>query len=240
MRYLAIVTVIALGLLAIGFVVTQSAPAEQFSYTGTLEQGDETYEETGEYLDTYSMNLKAGQYVDIYVTSEDFDTYLVLMPPEGEEVHIDDYYTGDENAGLLFVARETGTYQLIVTSSTPGETGDYEFRYETYDSVAEKTYEDELAEGDDVSWKGGEYFDRYELKLEPNEKRVVAMDSEDFEVYLTMHWPDGYVDFVYGEPAATLIEADENGGTYTLIATSQEPGEVGDYRLEIRTLTAEE
>lgn len=240
MRYLVVVTSIAIVLLAVGFFVTESSSADQLSYTGTLEAGDTTFDDTGEFFDTYEIKLEAGQFVDLYLSSEAFNTYLFIVLPDGEEVQVDDYYTDDLNAGLLFIARETGIYTFYVTSSAAGETGDYKFSCTTTQTKLDKTFAGELAEDDEVSWKGGEYFDRYELELKPFEKRVLTLDSDDFSVHLSMHWPNGYVDYVFGYPAATLLEADENGGTYTLIVTSSEAKEVDTYSLEVRQLIEEQ
>lgn len=240
MRLLIITFVLVVGLLVVGLLVSVKAPAEPVTYTGTLEPGDMMFQDTDEYYDLYEIELKAGQFIDLYLSSDAFDTYLLMVTPDGEEISIDDYYTDDTNAGLLFIARQSGAYTFYVSSHTSGETGDYEFTCEAIDSELEETFEGELAAGDEVSWKGGEYFDRYEIQLEPNEKRVLAMDSDDFAVYLSIHQPDGFVDFVYGYPAADIIEADETGGTYVLIVTSKESKEVGAYTLEVRSLEEQE
>lgn len=217
-------------------MMAMNSMAKQLSYEGKLDQQDEKFEETGEFYDIYEIELQAGEYVDLYITSEAFDTYLLLIEPNETEINIDDYYADDINAGLLFVARETGTYTIYVTSSKVGETGDYKFTCDTFQTSLVQAQEGVLEKDDEMSWKGGEYFDSYELKLGPNEKRVLTLHSDDFAVHLAMHWPDGYVDYVYGYPAATTIEADDKGGTYTLIVTSTEARQIGRYRLEIRSL----
>lgn len=234
MRYLVIVTIIAAVIVALTFVSIGPVPAQNLSFTGELEKGDLTFDETGEYYDTYEIELEAGQFVDVYLSSESFDTYLLLVTPDGTDINIDDYFTDDSNAALYFVARQTGVYTFYVSSSKPGETGSYELTCETRDTTLEQTHEGALSADDDVSWKGGEYYDRYELELGPYEKRVLTLDSDDFEVYLAIHQPDDFVDYVFGYPAAEIVEADETGGTYTLVVTSINNKEVGGYRLEIR------
>lgn len=210
------------------------ALAGEVNYKGSLEQGDQTYEDSGEFFDTYTVKLIAGQFVDVYASSDAFDSYMIIVSPKGEQYDIDDYYIDDINAGLLFVARETGNYEIHVTSIAAGDTGAYELDVITQDTKLEKTHEGQLAEGDDISWKGGEYFDRYELTVKAGESRIVSLDSDDFSVYLGLHTSEGDTDYVFGRPAAKILEAFENDVTYTLVVTSDQPKEVGAYRLEVR------
>ena len=236
MREFLTLKVFVILMLVVGSMSATRATAKELSFPGKLEQQDEKFDETGEFFDIYEIQLEAGEFVDLYVASEDFDTYLLIIEPDETEINIDDYYTDDLNAGILFVARQAGKYTVYVTSSEVGETGAYEFTCDSFQTSLIQAQEGVLDKDDEVSWKGGEYFDTFELKLEPNEKRVLTLQSEDFSVYLAMHWPNGYVDYVFGYPAATTIEADEDGGTYTLIVTSTDARQVGDYRLEIRSI----
>ncbi len=217
------------------FVVLFAGDARpnEIEFTGVLEEGDETLEETHEFSDTYEVRLVAGEFVDVSLTSEEFDTYLIIVPPEGDQMSVDDYYTDDTNAAMLFVAREAGIYEFVVTSHRPGETGSYRLHCTTTQTHAEAVHEGELTEGDPFSWKGGEYYDRYELELGANDTRILSLDSDDFNTYLAIHTPQGEVWYVYGFPTATTLEAGEEGGTYTIIVTSMDTRETGAYRLEI-------
>ncbi|NNF57004.1 MAG: hypothetical protein HKN04_02075, partial [Rhodothermaceae bacterium] len=56
---------------------------------------------------------------------EEFDTYLIIRTPTGEQIDVDDYEgntTLSLNEGTLPVS---GWYEIRVTSFSPGETGSY-------------------------------------------------------------------------------------------------------------------
>ncbi len=91
---------------------------------GELANGDQQLR-SGEFYDTHELPLTAGQRVDLEARSTDFDTYLIVLPPNGQQQENDDRTQGNTNAGLELVATEAGTYRVLVTSYRPGETGRY-------------------------------------------------------------------------------------------------------------------
>jgi hypothetical protein len=98
-----------------------SGPGTQ---TGTLAQGDSTLR-TGEYTDTYQMTFTPRSAVQLRLNSSDFDTYLIVRSPAGQQEDNDDITPGDLNSGIDIPTAEPGTYTVIVTSYRPGETGAY-------------------------------------------------------------------------------------------------------------------
>ena len=109
----------------LGILITSSAEGMVDIYTGTLEDGDEQLE-SGEYIDTITYSVGEGDAISVFLRSEDFDTYLILIMPNGEQFDNDDIDESDTNSGLTMSASETGQMQIIVTSSAVGEIGDYE------------------------------------------------------------------------------------------------------------------
>ena len=101
-----------------GTAITIGGSAE-----GRLAQGDGRLE-SGEFVDAYRFTSRRGQRVAIDVTSGEFDTYLILGTPSGEQLDNDDGPNGT-NARLDQVLPEDGEYRLQVTSYRPGETGAY-------------------------------------------------------------------------------------------------------------------
>lgn len=99
------------------------SPGGAQRHAGTLAGGDETLE-SGEYADEFSVAVRAGQTITVDLTSDDFDAYLILRPPTGEQVDNDD---GDDgtNAHITHRATESGTYRVLPTSYSSGETGAY-------------------------------------------------------------------------------------------------------------------
>ncbi len=93
--------------------------------SGQLMAGDQTLQ-SGEYTDTYTFNWTQGQSVRVEAISSEFDTYLIVRSPSGQQHDNDDAAGGNTNAGLTVAVTETGSWQVKVTSYQPGETGNYQ------------------------------------------------------------------------------------------------------------------
>lgn len=90
---------------------------------GELMYGDATLE-YGELTDRYRFDAVAGQQVTIDLRSQEFDTYLKLINPDGEEL-VNDDFDGKAHSRLSFIAEQTGAYRLYAASYDPDTTGNY-------------------------------------------------------------------------------------------------------------------
>src|SRR5690606_37098859 len=91
---------------------------------GALQRGDGTLS-SGEYVDTYTYMGRRGERVAIEATSSEFDTYLMLVQPDDEQIDNDDAeHTTDSRIDTVLPL--DGEYRVQVTSYAPGETGAYE------------------------------------------------------------------------------------------------------------------
>ena len=90
---------------------------------GELEKGDERLS-SGEFYDSYMFAGSTGQLVSLELESDEFDTYLILIEPDGEQIEIDDA-RGSTNSYLERVLEQEGTYEILVTSYEANETGRY-------------------------------------------------------------------------------------------------------------------
>jgi hypothetical protein len=95
------------------------------SVIGRLEPGDRQMD-TGEYGDVFVFDGNSGESVDIEMTSSDFDTYLVLITPSGDQIENDDYDNQSNRSRIDLALRETGRYSVVTTSYKGNETGDYQ------------------------------------------------------------------------------------------------------------------
>lgn len=75
-------------------------------------------------LKEYSLPMEAGDVVAITMTSEDFDTVLTLLGPDGEEVAFNDDYGGTLNSRIVYTATDSGDY-TILSKSFDGQGGDF-------------------------------------------------------------------------------------------------------------------
>jgi hypothetical protein len=108
------------------------------STNGRLEAGDEQLG-TGEYGDTYVFEGSTGQNVSIEMTSSDFDTYVALIMPSGEQIDNDDFEGSASRSRIDLELRETGRYRILTTSYAGEETGGYQLALSSGSSAAPVT-----------------------------------------------------------------------------------------------------
>ena len=101
--------------------------------TGTLSSSDETLQ-SGEYVDTYDVLVRDGQWLSIELLSTDFDPYLIVRSPTGTQTDVDD--SQKDNFSLsksILEATESGKWTIAVTTYEVGEAGTYTLIYEVLD-----------------------------------------------------------------------------------------------------------
>ncbi|MGB3294269.1 MAG: hypothetical protein WBB01_14875 [Phormidesmis sp.] len=123
------VTFVGVGLMLC--VGSNTAKAEVFVETrGTLSATDAVLEDGSRY-DQYRFLGTRGQQVIIYLESQDFDPYLILLDPQGRRIYEnDDISRSDRNARLIVTLPSTGTYTAVANSYEAGKNGRYFIRIE--------------------------------------------------------------------------------------------------------------
>ena len=96
--------------------------------SGDLRQGDEQLD-SGEFVDTYSFQGRAGDRVSLSMLSSDFDPYLLINGPGDFSEENDDASGGDTSAGLEVRLPASGTYRVLATSYEAGERGRYSLSF---------------------------------------------------------------------------------------------------------------
>jgi hypothetical protein len=93
---------------------------------GELSTTDSTFGYDGAYYDLYGLELASAGEVEITLTSEAFDTYMVAYDGDGTYVDENDdlSYPDNTNSGLS-LELQAGCFRVMVTSYDPGETGAY-------------------------------------------------------------------------------------------------------------------
>lgn len=223
-------------LFSLSFAQIETSKYDKF-FEGQLTSIDEILEK-GEHYDFYDFNFTQGQEVSFELSSNDFDTYLFLVTPEGPSYDADDYITEDAK----FVTRLTmpigadGPYQIVVTSLHAHEKGDYILGL----NIKDNFYQDFVAgtiEAPDKTLEDNHFYDEYELKISKDELVTMALISPDFDTVLKLTMPDGQVlsndDFDGQIGLSKFSFKADVSGTYKILITSNEIGEVGEYRLSV-------
>jgi len=224
--------------------------------SGDLRQGDDRLQ-SGEYLDAYKFQGRAGEQVSLRMMSQDFDAYLMIRGPDGFSEENDDSVESDTSAGLSLRLPTTGTYNVTATSYETGESGRYQLEFlggsgggtaavfpaRNRDDRIQRnqispgdTMRETLAQGDAVL-STGEYADAWTFQARRGQTYTLTLRSNDFDSYLVVRAPGGFSQDNDDDPGARgstdsrvsfTAQAD---GEVTVSATSYSAGETGGYSL---------
>jgi len=222
---------------------------------GSLGEGDAQLR-SGEYVNTFTLRGRAGERVEIALTSDQFDPFLMLSGPGGFSTFNDDDPTGNGglNSRLITTLPADGAYEITATSYAPGESGDYRLSVSRPgDEVADTptrgdqaapsggrlsigdTISGSLAPGD-ARLDSGEYTDSYTFIGRRGQRVAIDAVSDEFDTYLMLSPPTGdQLDNDDGPDGtnARLTEVLAEDGEYTIQVTSFAPGETGRYTLSV-------
>ncbi len=215
------------------------------TYRGELKKGDSQLG-AGEYYDTYTFQAGAGQHVVVDMTSGDFDTYVGVASPSGENTENDDFEESTSHSRVEMDLNESGTWNVIATSYEKGETGSYIVTITLSGAAGSasggsRIESGMLAKGDDT-FSSGEYIDYYTMEGRRGEKIVIDLRSAEFDPYLIVEAPSSeqfHNDDHEGDASRSLLSLDlTEDGTYRIMVTSYAAGETGNYDLLIQSGSA--
>lgn len=233
--------------LAAGAAQAQQAISIGGSAAGSLQTGDSTLN-SGEFVDVFTFEGRAGQQVTVTMTSAAFDTYVMLRGPSGFAEENDDRESGDTNSQITVRLPSNGTYRIQATSFQPGETGAYRVALVAGGGAATgaegggavtlgQTSNGRLSTGD-TQIETGEFVDGWTLTGTPGARYVARLNASDFDPYLMVRG-EGLSEDNDDDPGGrgsrnSLLEftmpAD---GEVMIVATSYQPGESGAYTLRV-------
>ena len=214
------------------------------NFRGQLATGDESLS-SGEYFDTYEFEAAAGDQLEITMQSTDFDSYVILVPPSGENAENDDAENGASwlHSRLDYSCRSAGTYTLIATSAQPSERGAYSLSvHGSSDSrpgngaSTGDVRTGRLEAGDEV-YEDGSFVDFYTLSVEAGQTVSATLSSTDFDSWLQLELPEDQGGALYNDDIsnetldARIVHRFTQAGDYRFGATTRSPGTQGAYTL---------
>lgn len=198
---------------------------------GLLEPGDEIAGD-GPYQDRWMLNAREGQRLRIDMASTDFDSYLVLLAPNGTQIAADDDGGGSNNASIGLRVSIPGAYTIITTSynenarvgayriSVAMETGNFADPGVAVPIAAGETKEGRLEAGDPTGRRGLE--DRFTFTGRAGQLARIDVVSSVFDAYATLYFNGMVVDSNDdgGEGNnARLTTVLPSAGQYTLVVS---------------------
>lgn len=224
----------------------------QTVHTGALESGDPQMED-GAWVDAYTIDATAGQEIVAVVTSVEFDPYVVVTGPSGEQTENDDFGSSREVSLVEAIASESGTWRVQVTSYEAGQGGAYALalatRMRTDATVLDEefTVTGELADGPTASVSGildaedsqrtdESWYEAWSMDVQAGDHAVLLLRSPDFDSYLTLVSPTGRAfndDDGGGGTDSRLDMTFDEAGRWTVVANTLSAGDTGGYTLSV-------
>jgi hypothetical protein len=104
------------------------------SVNGTIAPGDRVLSEDNSLYDDYAIDVESGWTIHAVMTSDAFDTYLILLDPQGNQaVYNDDDVTlgGNRlNSQISFTTNSSGVYHLYANGQAADSRGAYQLSYQ--------------------------------------------------------------------------------------------------------------
>ncbi|MEM9904777.1 MAG: pre-peptidase C-terminal domain-containing protein [Cyanobacteria bacterium P01_D01_bin.44] len=117
-------------------ILTDSSPIPPTT-TGQLTAQDDTLSD-GSFYDAYPIQDRAGQFIQIHLESEDFDTYLGFKDPQNDIILAENDDDGvGTNSYLEVRVPDESTYEILVNSYSAGESGAYTLHVQPSALIAE-------------------------------------------------------------------------------------------------------
>lgn len=221
--------------------------------SGRLARGDATLS-SGEFVDTWTLDVQRGQTYTVRLSSGDFDPYLLVRGPGGlsEDNDDDSSQRGSNASRITFTAPADGQARVSATSYRSGESGGYQLTLEAGDGAPApatrvaagtgptltlgETRAGRLAPGA-RTLTSGEYVNDFTFEGRRGQQLDLRLASTDFDPYVQISGPDGFSRFnddsADGGSDSRLLVTLPADGRYVISATSYAGGETGAYRLTV-------
>ncbi|GAB4379320.1 MAG: hypothetical protein Kow00121_33240 [Elainellaceae cyanobacterium] len=196
------------------------------------------------YFNAYTFEGRSGQEVVIGMSSNELNSYLILLAPNGTALAQDDDSGGGRNSQLAVTLPDDGTYVVLANSYSPGETGNYQLELAASGAVPAPQNEIFLQmEGNlgssSRTLQDGSFYEEHSFQGTAGQTVTIFLESSDFDTYLIVVGPN---DQLLGENDDASPETLNSAltltlpvtGTYRVIANAYDSAGQGRYLLTVR------
>ncbi|WP_396442578.1 MULTISPECIES: trypsin-like peptidase domain-containing protein [unclassified Limnospira] len=221
---------------------------------GVLAEGANVLPVDNSFYNLYTFDGQRGQRVIIDMMSDDFDSYLILLDIDGNELAQDDDGGDNTNARIEVTLPATGTYTLLANSYQAGETGNYRLRLRT---VAGDRRSELPSSSDDVILRqsgmldpnsasvlpsDGSLYREYSFDGEAGQSVRIDLTSSDFDTYLALFGPNGRLvgendDISNADTNSRLTVTLPATGPYRVVVNAFDSTGRGQYLLTVREVS---
>lgn len=192
----------------------------------------------GKPYDAFSFEAESGHEVTVTMTADDFDTYLIVRSPTGQEWSNDDFGS-TRVSQVTYTVVSPGTYTIWATAFSDSGRGAYEIHVSEVAATIVETVSGRLDYEDEQLIKG-EYFDVLTLSPRVQQPFYVELMPLGFGGYMRVTSPSGVrqtaqTDYS-GSRTIRVGPLQPESGRWTVEITTMGAEEVGAYDLHVVAL----
>lgn len=192
----------------------------------------------GKPYDAYTVSVEDGNQFTVTMTSQEFDTYLIVKSPSGQQWTNDDF--GSTSVSQVdFNAPMTGEYTIWATAFSDSGRGSYEVRVKESSATVVFTETGRL-DYDDEKLIKGEYYDEFIVTAPSSGEFFVELMPLGFNGFMRVTSPSGaqqttdlYTYYNDDQRSVRLGPFEGERGTWTVEVTTSSPMEVGAYDVRV-------
>ena len=199
----------------------------------------------GSFFDAYTFDGQAGQRIVIEMDSAEFNTYLILLEPDGGNLAQDDDGGGSGNARLITTLPRSGRYTVLANSRLAGETGQYRISVSELEQTPNASAETILQERGTLGpnsqvWpEDNSLFLEYQFYGTQGQTVTITMESSEFDTYLMLFDESWQIlaqnnDTSPQNTDSILVLTLPYTGTYRVIANALDDRGRGRFELTVR------
>jgi hypothetical protein len=209
-------------LLMLGLIFIPGVYAQETDET-IIELGDTVEDQLEDDMMEFVFEGERGDVLQISLSSRDFDTLLVVLNEEDEEVARDDDSGPDTNSLLNFTVPANGSYTIRVSSYSGSATGDFVLRL-----TQQKITHEIIEIGDTVEGQLEENLMNFTFEGEQGDFLQVSLSSPDFDTLL-----------VIVNDISEEVARDDDSGSDTNSLLSFNVPENGKYTIRVSSYSGE-
>lgn len=218
------------------------------SFNGEIESGDPTDPTYGRRAEEVSLEVSAGQVVEVTMASAVFEPAFVVLGPE-ETLYAE---TSGDRTNVTFVAPSDGTYSIWAASESGSATGEYTLTVRQVTSSADdlraiglnESREGVIDDGDPTVPEYNGIGEPVVMTVGEEVPVTISMESDELDTYLIVTTPGGEVLAENDDRSATSYNSRVSQtfapGSYRIWATTYDGDSTGSYTLTTDALSEEE
>jgi CHAT domain-containing protein/Tfp pilus assembly protein PilF len=166
---------------------SSSSSEAGITVTGRLEDSSPTMDDDSPY-NTHTFEGKAGEQIAILLTSQQFDTYLILRGVDGQNLAKDDDSGGGTNALIVVTLTVSGTYTVFANSFASEARGEYRLQWRTATSADQALVQIvQLAEKAEQLYSEGRYGEAIPLTEQVLDLRQQVLGKNHPDVAISLN-----------------------------------------------------